>query len=225
MSRIARLFLCIVPLSLLSIPVHATDGVVLINQATVLASGGFPYTITQPGSYRLSGDLVATAGADAIDINASNVTLDLNGFAIIGPASVPQKNAVSTNTDTPIYGVSVRNGNIFNFFTAIYLGNCSVCSVQQVLISGCYDGINVQGSAAFISGNVIGITETGIRAPYSSTVSGNTVFGNLANQGGLAVGIYAQCPVNLLGNTALNNFLGNIVQVGSGCNLANNLAP
>jgi hypothetical protein len=41
----------------------AQNGVVLINQSTVAASGanrstgGFPYTITQPGSYQLSGNL------------------------------------------------------------------------------------------------------------------------------------------------------------------------
>jgi len=33
------------------------EGVVLINQSTVMAAGGFPYVITQPGSYKLSGNL------------------------------------------------------------------------------------------------------------------------------------------------------------------------
>jgi hypothetical protein len=30
----------------------ADDGVVLIDHAAVMASGGFPYKISQPGSYR-----------------------------------------------------------------------------------------------------------------------------------------------------------------------------
>src|ERR1700674_4574574 len=58
-------------------------GVELIDQAKVLASGGFPFTIKKPGSYRLSGNLTATGGADGIHIQASYVTLDLDGFAII----------------------------------------------------------------------------------------------------------------------------------------------
>src|SRR3977135_3688451 len=64
----------------------AVDGVVLINQSTVMAAGGFPYTITQPGSYRLSGNLtVPNVNAAAINVTADNVTIDLNGFSIIGP--------------------------------------------------------------------------------------------------------------------------------------------
>src|SRR3989442_9173749 len=60
----------------------AVDGVVLINQATVNAAGGFPYTISLAGSYKLSGNLLVPNGVDGIKINASNVTLDLNGFNI-----------------------------------------------------------------------------------------------------------------------------------------------
>jgi hypothetical protein len=44
-----------------SAPAFAVDGVVLINQSTVMAAGGFPYKITQPGSYKLSGNLAVTA--------------------------------------------------------------------------------------------------------------------------------------------------------------------
>ena len=35
----------------------AVDGIVLINQSTVMAAGGFPYIISQPGSYKPSGNL------------------------------------------------------------------------------------------------------------------------------------------------------------------------
>ena len=43
--------------ALLASSAFAVDGVVLINQSTVTAAGGFPYSITQSGSYRLSGNL------------------------------------------------------------------------------------------------------------------------------------------------------------------------
>jgi Right handed beta helix region len=73
---------------LFSIPAFAVDGVVLINQSTVIAAGGFPYRITQSGSYRLSGNLtVPNVNTDGVDITASNVTLDLNGFTISGPVT------------------------------------------------------------------------------------------------------------------------------------------
>ena len=60
----------------------AVDGVVLINQSTVTAAGGFPYTITQPGSYKLSGNLTPPLNVTAIQISTGNVSLDLNGFTI-----------------------------------------------------------------------------------------------------------------------------------------------
>ena len=66
----------------------AVDGQILINQSTVMSSGGFPFGITQSGSYKLSGNLVATTGKQAILISANNVVLDLNGFNIsctLGP--------------------------------------------------------------------------------------------------------------------------------------------
>jgi hypothetical protein len=77
----------------LSLSVYAVDGVTLIDQkvamggrVTAMDTPGFPVTISQPGSYRLSGNLVVPdAGTTAIEITADNVTLDLNGFSIIGP--------------------------------------------------------------------------------------------------------------------------------------------
>jgi hypothetical protein len=68
-----------------SAPAFAVDGQVLINQSTVMAAGGFPYKITHPGSYKLSGNLVVPADVDGIDILTDNVTIDLNGFTISGP--------------------------------------------------------------------------------------------------------------------------------------------
>ena len=44
----------------------AVDGVVLINQSTVVAAGGFPYIISQPGSYKLSGNLIMATSSTAI---------------------------------------------------------------------------------------------------------------------------------------------------------------
>ncbi len=40
----------------------AVDGTIEINQAKVLANGGFPYTISASGGYRLTGDLTFPSG-------------------------------------------------------------------------------------------------------------------------------------------------------------------
>src|SRR2546421_5801594 len=77
----------------LAIPLYGVDGVVLINQNAALAGNvtpgdapGFPVTISVSGSYRLSGNLVVPdANTTAVEITAADVTIDLNGFSVIGP--------------------------------------------------------------------------------------------------------------------------------------------
>jgi hypothetical protein len=112
-------------LFLLPATLLAVDGVVLINQSTVMATGGFPYTITQPGSYKLSGNLtVPNINTGAIVIASDRVTLDLNGFALIGPAECPAPtcaagagaaHGITAGTDTPAKGysnITIRNGTV-----------------------------------------------------------------------------------------------------------------
>jgi hypothetical protein len=44
----------------------AVDGVNEISQTSILAAGGFPYTISAPGSYVLTSDLAAPLGTGAL---------------------------------------------------------------------------------------------------------------------------------------------------------------
>lgn len=67
-----------------------------------------PHTITQPGSYVLTGPLTGVSGEHGIIIAADDVTLDLNGFALVGaPGSL---NGVMLNTNTA--RCTIRNGVI-----------------------------------------------------------------------------------------------------------------
>ena len=101
----------------------AVDGVVLINQSTVMAAGGFPYIIKDPGSYKLSGNLTMSttttgnySGLDiAIGINSSGVVLDLNGFSII----------VNNNNQTILH----------NFYAIADLGSYRQTSIKNGTIT------------------------------------------------------------------------------------------
>lgn len=96
-----------------TISAFAIDGQVLINQSTVTAAGGFPYTISEAGSYKLSGNLTAST-AVAILVNTSNVTLDLNGFTITGTGAASYGVQITANF------VTIRNGTIQNFVYPVY---------------------------------------------------------------------------------------------------------
>lgn len=105
----------------------AVDGQVLIDHSKAIKGAitpgdapGYPVTISRPGSYRLSGNLVVPDGnTGAIEIGADHVTLDLNGFAILGPVDCsggfPCANAGSgdgVRTPGVQFNVTIRNGTI-----------------------------------------------------------------------------------------------------------------
>ena len=92
-----RLFVLPLLTLALALPAFAVDGVVEINQTCAVNTGcfsgdaaGFPVTISQTGSYRLTSDLSQTTTTNHtihITNTAQNVTIDLNGFSIQGPNS------------------------------------------------------------------------------------------------------------------------------------------
>lgn len=114
MHKAVLLILCV----LAPAPMFAVDGQILINQATVMAAGGFPYVINQPGSYKLSGNLVVASYVDGIHVEASNVTIDLNGFSITNTSAGLSSYGISGNPTFP-NGITIRNGNIQGFANPI----------------------------------------------------------------------------------------------------------
>jgi hypothetical protein len=74
-------------------PAVAGDGGIEINDARAQTGGvstgdlpGYPVTLSEPGSYRLSGNLtVPDENTNAIDVTSPGVSIDLAGFVILGP--------------------------------------------------------------------------------------------------------------------------------------------
>lgn len=117
-------------LSASPVTLRAVDGQIAITQARVLAGGitpgdapGFPVTITQPGSYVLAGNLtIPDSTTAAIVIASDHVTLDLNGFAVLGPVDCSGgldfcaglapgwKDGISTDVDR--FNITIRNGTV-----------------------------------------------------------------------------------------------------------------
>jgi hypothetical protein len=94
-----------------------------------------PFVISKPGSYYLTGNLDLAAADVAIGIEASNVTLDLNGFTITGNAS-----AFEGITDyAVIENVTIRNGTVAGFpaggilLTAVPGVNVEDVSVRETM--------------------------------------------------------------------------------------------
>jgi hypothetical protein len=146
--------LIVVAMTLIPASVFAVDGTVLINQSTVMAAGGFPYTIAQSGSYKLSGKLTVPAGVNGIVIDASNVTLDLNGFSIETPpcSDFSCSFLQGISVPSPQKGIIVRNGAISGFPKAIGLDGAGNSLVEDLSM---YSTGTQQGTPHFGPSNII----------------------------------------------------------------------
>jgi hypothetical protein len=120
----------------LALAAGTTQAQALVDQNKVLAgnvtpgdAAGFPLTISQPGSYKLTSNLYVPDGSHGIDITADDVTLDLNGFMVLGAVTCSQTSstlAVTCSTGSIKSGVNaydrtnttVMNGSVRGFSSA-----------------------------------------------------------------------------------------------------------
>lgn len=103
-----------------------------ISAATTPGDATATYIIASSGSYYLTGNLNGESGKHCIQINASNVTLDLNGNSLIsGPAI-----GVAVNCSGSLRQVTICNGSIRGTWSfGINLASLSLVAVRDVSIS------------------------------------------------------------------------------------------
>jgi len=187
----------------ISVPALAVDGVIEINQAKVAIGGitlsdnpGFPATIVTAGHYRLTSNLVINETQRAIDIEVDNVTIDLNGFSIIGPVtcqagattlcttSITPRAGVHTFTGT--HNVTILNGTITGMESGVSCSSTEGCVVRNVNAnnnSGYGIRVGTKGRVSNCSSQING--GAGISAGALAFVENNIV--SLNGRSGLSV--------------------------------------
>lgn len=219
-------------------PALAVDGVIEINQARALAGGvtpgdvsGFPVTIAQPGSYRLTSNLdirqqPTPEDVTAIKIEVDDVSIDLNGFSLLGPTlcgGSPLTCTPPIGTGRGIDGenqsrLSVINGRVVGMGShGVILGPRS--RIKEVIAMH----NNRIGLRASFSSNVTGcIAEAnghiGIITGQASVISGNTANANKAD------GIFSASLSIVLNNTASLNGQNGITTENDASVIGNNVA-
>ena len=225
------LWLPVLLLGLLAGPVLAVDGVIEINQAKVKAGGVtasdsplFPVTIDHSGSYRLTSNLDVTDASarpggtsaenqTAIRVSADYVTIDLNGFSIVGPAvctgtgpslsctSAGLGSGISDATAGGISHVTVLNGSVHGMgLTGIFMPVVDDARIERVQLAS-------NGAAAIALGQRATVTgcsashngAAGMVVGEGSAVRDNVVFANKL------VGILAGQSCLVAGNVAAYN--------------------
>lgn len=184
---------------------QAVDGVREINQTQALAGGvtpgdtpGFPVTLSEPGSYRLTSPLVvSSSAADGIQISSDDITIDLNGFAITGPVactgsgtsvSCGAGSGIGIKRDSLEVGTVVHDGTVSGFggggivVGALNPGFGSENRIEDVRVVR-NGGDGVQGGLETIVARVqaIGNDGDGIDLSRRGRVLDSVATGNAAN--------------------------------------------
>lgn len=181
---------------------------VLLNATNTPGVGTNLLNITQPGSYYLGADLVVPAGFSGIGINASEVTIDLNGFAIRGqPGSLDGiRTAGTTRRNLAVINGSItsmgddgidlaQSGSSANSrVEGVHASQCGAVGVrlwESAIVRGCTlvengsFGVSI-GSGSIESTVVRANGDTGIYASSNAVVRACTVLNNTGT--GIRVG-------------------------------------
>ncbi len=129
-----------------------------------------PYTITEAGSYYLTKNLEAPNGSTGIQVDASFVTIDLNGFTLSGTNGVGD----AIRTGTGGNRMTIRNGVIFDWagwgvnVTSVNTRN----QVVEGLSIGACDagGILLDDNSRITDCTLSGISGSGIEVGEASIV-------------------------------------------------------
>jgi len=217
----------------------ASNGVLEINHACAVNTGcfsgdtaGYPITIDGSAgrSYQLTSDLIIPdPNLDGIFIFAPRVTIDLNGFEIIGAACVatakvscrPDLANGSGVTVNPsgigAFGVSVANGSISGMGRdGVFLGNQSKVKNLRVRWNG-LRGIVVNTESVVSGNSSIQNADTGIVTEGRSIISDNVSSFNGGD--GIRTGIVSIVSDNILMANEVNG-----VFVSDGSHVTGNTA-
>jgi len=105
-SKIQLVMLTLLFVVAMSFSAYGADGQIKITQPD-----SFPVVIDEPGSYVLTSNVTVSTNVNGIVINASDVTLDLNGHAIIGPGSGSGNGIYAFGK----HNITIKNGTVRGF--------------------------------------------------------------------------------------------------------------
>jgi hypothetical protein len=161
-----------------------------------VAHGGIPPTqitspqvITVPGHYILANDITSASGGYAIEIQASDVNLDLNGHTINASLNNGVGITFSPGTATPVNNVRLTNGAIVAAGEGIKMYG-SYCMASGLTITTSFIGIEIlQGQFNHVANCVIiGVSLTPpplqhARAALMTTLASNNAFQDCTLEG------------------------------------------
>lgn len=171
-------------------------------------------TITQAGSYRLTGNLAVPANTTAIVIATGNVTLDLGGFEVKGPNTCTGYPVTGCGTQDGAPGISAPSANEF----LAVVRNGKVIGMAGTWIDLRGNSSSVEHVVAFYCGGTAGI-DTGFYGRVSQSHSSNNLDIRIRVGNGGA-GVLVLGPVLVTKNLSIGNAAS---PISGGISLGDNL--
>ncbi|MBN1475790.1 right-handed parallel beta-helix repeat-containing protein, partial [Candidatus Sumerlaeota bacterium] len=113
---------------------------VAVNADNTPGDSDSKFRITSPGSYYLTDNIRLGVAWNAIEIGASNVTLDLNGFTLGRSSFIQQPPLSGIVADSGVENVAVRSGTVVGFTqVGVDLSNARNTLVDQIIVSSSGD--------------------------------------------------------------------------------------
>ena len=205
----------------------------VIEPATPISK--LPATISKPGNYVVTGNLVLKSGNfNAITIKANNVMIDLNEHVLTTTATNTHLNCIESfgYNDT-----TIRNGTITGFNIGIDLSSgtgSSIMTVEKMILKDCTDqGMDLTGDVVDVKDcRLDGVSSFGmlVYGNYLS-ITGNEVYNTLGGSFGPGAGRAidlnptVECTVegNKMSNASPTTQSVGIVIFSGVCNARNNV--
>ena len=114
---------------------------IALNDVNTPGSSSATYEILEPGSYYLTENLIGETGKSGVAVRVEGVTIDLNGFSVIGEGPLSFTRAV----DYPYGKGTLRNGSVRGWTWGVHGEEELV--VERVRFDECGEGISAGESA------------------------------------------------------------------------------
>lgn len=154
---------------------------------------GYPVTISSPGTYRLTSNLTTTQTAtNIINIESNDVTIDLNGFSLIGPLTCSGPTPTCTPASNPLgdgikttntrSNITIKNGIISGLGgSGIQLTAGNNHTVHDVIIDqNGSNGIVIDQDGIIRQSSVTNNGGIGIISGANSLIQNNNVYNNFS---------------------------------------------
>lgn len=215
-------------------PSSAGDGAIELSQTCASNTGcapgdepGYPITLTARGSYRLTSDLsVPSHDTNGIEIGSDDVSIDFNGFGLIGPGTVPIVGMVCTLPGTGTGILATANGGGFVAHDGrvrgmgqdginVYAQNARID--RMIVERNCGNGIRIGVAGLVIDSQVRANRGNGIEVAARSRVRDSIADNNYAT--GILAGagsVVTTCVASGNGSSGLDFDLANSGAVAIG---------